>query len=76
MVSITVDQVLAAARAEEPSRRLARGVVALREVLESCIDEIRDRHALPGDAVALDAQHRHLSLFDAEGRRIEAARVA
>ncbi len=29
-----------------------------------------------GDAVALDAQHRHLSLFDAEGRRIEAARVA
>ena len=29
-----------------------------------------------GDAVALDAQHRHLSLFDAEGRRIEAAQVA
>ncbi|MCH7645271.1 MAG: HAMP domain-containing histidine kinase [Myxococcales bacterium] len=50
----TVDQVLAAARAEEPGRRLARGVVALREVLESCIAEIRDRHSLPGDAVALD----------------------
>jgi hypothetical protein len=26
-----------------------------------------------GDAVALDAQHRRLSLFDAEGRRIQAA---
>ena len=26
-----------------------------------------------GDAVALDAQHRHLSLFDAGGRRIEVA---
>jgi signal transduction histidine kinase len=50
----TVDQVLAAARAEEPGRRSARGVVVLREVLESCIDEIRDRHRLPGGAVALD----------------------
>ncbi|MBW2494534.1 MAG: HAMP domain-containing histidine kinase, partial [Deltaproteobacteria bacterium] len=49
----TVDQVLAAARAEEP-RRSARGVVALREILESCIDEIRDRHLLPKDAVVLD----------------------
>ncbi len=29
-----------------------------------------------GDAVALDAQHRHLSLFDAGGRRIQAAQVA
>jgi signal transduction histidine kinase len=50
----TVDQVLAAARAEEPGRRQARGVVALGEVLESCIDEIRDRHRLPDEAVALD----------------------
>ena len=50
----TVDQVLAAARAEEPGRRSARGAVVLREVLESCIDEIRDRHRLPGDAVAMD----------------------
>jgi signal transduction histidine kinase len=50
----TVDQVLAAARAEEPGRRSARGVVALREVLESCIDEIRDRYRLSGDAVALN----------------------
>ncbi len=50
----TVDQVLAAARAEEPGRRAVRGVVALREVLESCIEEVRERHRLPGDAVALD----------------------
>jgi len=50
----TVDQVLAAARAEEPGRRSVRGVVALREVLESCIDEIRDRYRLSDDAVALD----------------------
>jgi len=50
----TVDQVLAAARAEEPGRRSARGVVVLWEVLESCIDEIRARHRLPGDAVVLD----------------------
>jgi signal transduction histidine kinase len=50
----TVDQVLAAARAEEPGRRQVRGIVVLREVLESCIDEIRDRHRLASDAVALD----------------------
>jgi len=50
----TVDQVLAAARAEERGRRSARGAVALREVLESCIAEIRDRHHLPGEAVALE----------------------
>ncbi len=50
----TVDQVLAAARAEEPRRRSERGVVALRGILESCIDEIRDRHLLPRDAVVLD----------------------
>ncbi|MFQ5566496.1 MAG: ABC transporter ATP-binding protein [Paracoccaceae bacterium] len=29
-----------------------------------------------GEAVALDAQHRHLSLFDAAGRRIDAKKVA
>jgi signal transduction histidine kinase len=50
----TVDQVLAAARAEEPGRRSARGAVALREILESCIDETRDRHRLPAEAIALD----------------------
>jgi len=50
----TVDQVLAAARAEEPRRRSDRGVVALRGILESCIDEIRDRHRLARGAVVLD----------------------
>jgi len=50
----TVDQVLAAARAEEPRRRSTRGVVALRGILEPCIDEIRDRHGLPKDAVMLE----------------------
>ena len=29
-----------------------------------------------GESVALDAQHRRLSLFDAEGRRIQAAQVS
>ena len=51
----TVDQVLAAARAEEPGRRTEHGAVVLRDVLESCIDEVRDRHSLPGAAVSLDA---------------------
>jgi len=50
----TVDQVLAAARAEEPRRRSDREVVALRGILESCMDEIRDRHPLPPDAIVLD----------------------
>jgi len=50
----TVDQVLAAARAEEPGRRSARGAVVLGEVLDSCIGEIRDRHRLPRDAVSLN----------------------
>jgi signal transduction histidine kinase len=50
----TVDQVLAAARAEEPGRRLPSGRVALAEVLGSCIREIRERYALPEKAVALD----------------------
>ena len=50
----TVDQVLAAARAEEPGRSPAFRTVALRNVLESCIAEIRDRHLLPDEAVLLD----------------------
>jgi signal transduction histidine kinase len=50
----TVDQVLAAARAEEPGRRLPRGRVALAELLRACTREIRERHALPEEAVALD----------------------
>jgi signal transduction histidine kinase len=53
----TVDQVLAAARAEEPGRRPTLRTVVLRDVLESCIIEIRDRHSLPDEAVSLDVGH-------------------
>jgi signal transduction histidine kinase len=52
----TVDQVLAAARAEEPGRRRPRGRVPLLELLAECIEEIRERHALPELAVRLDAE--------------------
>ena len=52
----TVDQVLAAARAEEPGRRLPSDRVALDELLDACIREIRERHDLPDGAVRLDAQ--------------------
>jgi signal transduction histidine kinase len=51
----TVDQVLAAARAEEPGRRGPRSRVALADLLSACIAEIRERHALPEEAVRLDA---------------------
>ena len=50
----TVDQVLAAARAEEPGRPPRLRTVVLRDVLESCITELRDRHLLPDEAVSLD----------------------
>jgi signal transduction histidine kinase len=50
----TVDQVLAAARAEEPARRARRGRVHLAAVLEECIREVQSRHALPGDSMRLD----------------------
>ncbi len=50
----TVDQVLAAARAEEPGRPLALGRVALGELLRECIADIRSRHALPEASVRLD----------------------
>ncbi len=50
----TVDQVLAAARAEEPGRSPALRTVVLRDVLEPCIAEIRDRHLLSDEAVSLD----------------------
>jgi signal transduction histidine kinase len=53
----TVDQVLAAARAEEPGRRPILRTVVLRDVLESCIAEVRDRHLLPDDALSLDSGH-------------------
>ncbi|MGH0031358.1 MAG: sensor histidine kinase [Myxococcota bacterium] len=50
----TVDQVLAAARAEEPGRRRVRGRVALSELLPQCIEEVRERHALPEEAFRLE----------------------
>lgn len=53
----TVDQVLAAARAEEPGRPPKLRTVVLRDVLESCITEIRDRHSLSDEAVSLDVGH-------------------
>jgi signal transduction histidine kinase len=49
----TVEQVLTAARAEEPGRRATLGVVKLSEVLRDCIGEIRSHHGLPESAVSL-----------------------
>jgi signal transduction histidine kinase len=50
----TVEQVLTAARAEEPGRRVTLGVVPLSELLGECIEEIRAHHGLPAAAVRLD----------------------
>jgi len=51
----TVDQVLAAARAEDSGRRSGREPVALVELIASCIEEVCARHALPDDAIRLEA---------------------
>lgn len=50
----TVDQVLAAARAEEPRPKAPHGTVALRELLAECSAEIRSRHDLPEQALVLE----------------------
>jgi len=50
----TVQQVLTAARAEEPGRRATLGVVPLSQLLGECIEEIRTHHGLPAAAVRLD----------------------
>jgi signal transduction histidine kinase len=50
----TVDQVLAAARAEEPGKRPQVGRVALDALLKDCIAETRAQHALPEQAVRLE----------------------
>jgi signal transduction histidine kinase len=50
----TVDQVLAAARAEEPSRKVRRGRVRLAEILRECIREVQSRHALPDASMQLE----------------------
>lgn len=54
----TVDQVLAAARAEEPGRSGPLGRVPLAELLRECIGEIRNRHALPEESMRLDLAYQ------------------
>ncbi len=50
----TVDQVLSAARSEEPGRRGPQQSVALHEVLAECTSEVLARHHLPQEAVRLE----------------------
>ena len=50
----TVEQVLAAARAEEHRRRARLERVALAELLSSCIADIREIHRLPERAIRLE----------------------
>ena len=52
----TVDQVLAAARAEDRGQRPQLGAVVLPRLLEACIEEVRARHSLPNAAVRLDVE--------------------
>jgi signal transduction histidine kinase len=52
----TVDQVLAAARAEEPARSAPRGRVDLGEILRDCIREVQSRHALPDASMQLECR--------------------
>ncbi len=61
----TVDQVLAAARAEEPGRHAKLRDVALASVLGPCIDEVRERHTLPPEAVSLVADAHAIVRGDA-----------
>ncbi len=50
----TVEQVLAAARAEEPGRRRDREPVRVAGLLEESIARIRSQHRLPAEAVRLE----------------------
>jgi signal transduction histidine kinase len=52
----TVEQVLTAARAEEPRRRAKLEPVALGQLLAHCIEEIRTRHGLPERAIGLEVE--------------------
>lgn len=53
----TVEQVLSAARSEGSGRRHHEpDVVELPKLLHSCIEEIRQRHTLPEDAVHLETE--------------------
>jgi signal transduction histidine kinase len=58
----TVTQVLAAARAESPSRRTDAEVVDLRALLQPSIEEIRERHGLPEGAIAVEQAEPALAL--------------
>lgn len=51
----TVDQVLAAARADERARRPNREPLELRDLLEKAVAELRARHRLSGESVRLEA---------------------
>jgi signal transduction histidine kinase len=55
----TVEQVLAAARAEEGRRHAQLERVVLPELLDECIAEIRSSHGLPEDAVRLELASRY-----------------
>jgi signal transduction histidine kinase len=50
----TVEQVLAAARAEEPGRRAERRAVRLADVLDESIARIQSQHRLPDGAISID----------------------
>jgi signal transduction histidine kinase len=50
----TVDQVLTAARSEDSGRKATREPVALEALLETCIEEVCDRHDLSRAAVQLE----------------------
>jgi signal transduction histidine kinase len=54
----TVDQVLAAARAEDLGRHAKLQEVELNDVLEPLIEDVRNRHSLPQEAVSLRAGTR------------------
>ena len=51
----TIEQVLAAARAEELRRVVLEGCVDLLSVIRPCIHEVLERHGLPPEAVRLEA---------------------
>jgi two-component system sensor histidine kinase SenX3 len=51
----TVDQVLAAARAEERGRSARRETIDLEDLLSRCIAQVRERNGLPEGAVRLEA---------------------
>jgi signal transduction histidine kinase len=61
----TVGQVLAAARAETPTRRRPTEPIDLTELLQGLADDIRRRHALPEDAIRIERRRPLSALGDA-----------